>query len=183
MVSDLVCTAMNDREVQITLEMKKCRYFNGLGFGTDNHGKLCEAGVNYRELVGGDTIGWTTAIPCLGGMFRKAKDRLMVPCTKFATLTRDEAEELVDRQNATFADVLSKLAAGEDVPSVIVCGRRTRDGECPTSTDGKCPSCGGELMPVYGIGSGYGGIGGYNVCTNEDCTADGVYDFVKDTGE
>jgi len=166
-----------DREDEIRLEMTRCRHFTGI-----QHDK-CEAEINYRQLVGGDDFGWALAIPCLGGNGRKPKDRSMVSCASYSVVTREEAEKIVDESRAHVTDVLRRIAAGEDVPGVIVCGGRTQpdEKECPQSVDGKCSKCGADVESIYGIGSGYGGIGGYSFCTNEDCGE--IHDFVEDTGE
>lgn len=191
---------MDEREIEIRSEMLGCKHFNGIGgflpgFDEDENGepkarwddaKTCEAGVCYRTLVGGEErAGWVTALPCLADKFaRKPGDREIVPCEKFQQATYEEAAAEVDQRNAHIAEVLAKIEAGKDVRGVLVCGQRTQpEGkECPQSVDGKCPKCGGDLMSVYGLGSGYGGIGGYSVCYSEtaDTGCGEVCDFVSD---
>lgn len=179
---------MDDREVQVVLKMRKCRFFNGIQHDT------CSAGVNYRELVGGADPGWALGIPCLGDADDAGRRwtatkrpgagmRAVVPCLKMDTPLRAEAEREVDESNTYIADVVRRLDAGEDVPGVVVCGRRTQPEErkCPQSVDGKCSLCGSPVDSIYGLGSGYGGIGGYSYCTSEDCGE--VHDFVEDNGE
>jgi hypothetical protein len=188
-----------EREKEIADEMATCKHFNGIGgfrpLGPDddqarwNDDKACEAGVVYREHVGGPMFGWVNALPCHGSRFRAVTDpRPVVPCAKFCAPTREEAEREVDERRAHMDDVLRRLEAGEDVPGVIICGGRTEpEGkECPQSEDGKCPNCGATtLFAIYGLGSGYGGIGAYSIC-HDDATGEGcgtVCDFVEDDGD
>src|ERR1041384_5147462 len=118
-MSDVI--ELSDREVEVRAEMRKCKYFNGIQHD------MCLAGVNYRELVGGEDLGWALGIPCLGdadkdgkrwmGSSRKAAGtRSVVECDKRETPTREQAEKDVDESNAHVADVLRRIEAGEDVP-------------------------------------------------------------------
>lgn len=54
------------------------------------------------------------------------------------------------------------------------------ESECPKSSDdGKCPDCKVEVEGIYGLGSGYGGIGVYNYCP--ECGV--AYDYTEDRSE
>lgn len=44
-----------------------CKHFNGIGLSLrkgDGGDKCCDAGINYRDLVGHTESGWETQLPC-----------------------------------------------------------------------------------------------------------------------
>lgn len=60
----------------------RCAHYNG----TIND--CCEAGINYRQHVGGPDYGWATRLPCLE---RRGLD--VVPCDKCREPTPEEIAE------------------------------------------------------------------------------------------
>jgi len=62
----------------------RCRHFTGA------QNKTCRAGLNYRELVSGDEIGWMARIPCLPESPLRKEPR--AKCDKYADYTDAELE-------------------------------------------------------------------------------------------
>jgi hypothetical protein len=60
-----------------------CRFFNGTV-----HDK-CDAGVNYRQLVGGPDVGWLTRLPC----HKKYRIDGYATCDKFTEPNEKEIAE------------------------------------------------------------------------------------------
>ena len=68
----------------------KCVHFNGLPFRIDeDYGKCCDAGVNYRALVGGSDFGWMARTPCTKTTLSKD----VVLCDKYRDPTPEEIKE------------------------------------------------------------------------------------------
>ncbi len=120
------------REDDVQRRMTTCRHFNGIQHPT------CEAGVNYRVLVGGDDCGWALHTPCHA-------DSTDVQCNRYATITREEAIRERDEDDTHVADVVARLERGENVPGVITCRREDmepwidddRESDCDTVGEGR----------------------------------------------
>jgi hypothetical protein len=65
-----------------------CRYYTG-AINPRGNG-CCDAGVNYRELVGGDSFGWVRRLPCSKVL---RDDATAVTCAKFQLPTPEEVAE------------------------------------------------------------------------------------------
>lgn len=66
-----------------------CKHFNGIGISLrkgDSGDKSCDAGVNYRQLVGNDDAGWSNRLPC----YKKWSCENTVACDKFEEPTPEE---------------------------------------------------------------------------------------------
>lgn len=63
-----------------------CKYFTG-AFQNEE----CDAGVNYRGLVGGDQFGWLTRLPCCPNGSRHNAEQA-AKCDKYTGVTAEEAE-------------------------------------------------------------------------------------------
>jgi len=74
-------------EREILHEMNSCTHFTGI------QNKLCKAGINIRELVGGADFGWAVRIPCL------VKDGCEVVCKSRKLPSREQAELIVSESN------------------------------------------------------------------------------------
>jgi hypothetical protein len=54
-------------------------------------GPACKQGINYRELVGGDPVGWVTRLPCSAVM--EPRNGAKVSCDKHQLPTPEEIAE------------------------------------------------------------------------------------------
>lgn len=116
----------------------ECRFFNGVGL---DHDKCCEAGVNYRALVGGPDHGWVRRIPCLEGT--KALPRIdPVDCSKRVLMTQEEHAQREKETREIIDEALAKMARGE-CPH---CGKPSE----PSKVVGRCryAACGHRLGQV-----------------------------------
>lgn len=85
--------------------MSECRHFNGIQHDT------CKAGVNYRQLIGGDDLGWALKIPCMPHLKMKHAKEPKVPCEKYCVMTKEEAEHFAEDAINTHAKAfLSRVA-------------------------------------------------------------------------
>lgn len=91
----------------VTRRLRACRYFTGLGFSDDR--KACEAGVVYREHVGGDDLGWALRAPCIDDPKRKPD---MVSCPLRVPYTREEAEAEERKWDERWQETLRKMNNG-----------------------------------------------------------------------
>jgi len=111
------------REHNIQVAMLKCRHFNGV------QNKVCEAGVNYDDVV---------PIPCIG--YRPGETVKQAECDKKSCWTREEAvknEEEATKRTATF--LLALHAASEAAKTLGL--KKGRGGAGTT----ECPICKGVL--------------------------------------
>lgn len=119
----------------------ECRFFNGLGFGAGERAKCCEAGINYRELVGGPDFGWARRIPCLDGS--PSLPRLdPVPCSRRVLMTQEEHAEREKETRALIDQVCARMAAG-------LCPHCSKPIE-PSTVHGRCRygACGHRIGQV-----------------------------------
>lgn len=81
---------MMDLRAQLIASARdKCRHFNGTIHET------CQAGVNYRALVGGPDLGWGLRLPC-GLRLPAGKVGDPVACEQRAIYTEDELSQRAD---------------------------------------------------------------------------------------
>lgn len=97
-----------------------CRHFTGCQNGT------CEAGVNYRDLVGGEDFGWMARTPCIPDS--PLNKEPMAKCDFYQVLT---PEEIAARDAETEAHTKAMIAA---LQAIRKDGKDR--GEVP------CPKCG-----------------------------------------
>lgn len=88
-------------EQQIRDEMNGCIHFKGIQHD------LCGAGVNMRELVGGDDFGWAMRIPCL----LIDSFTCTVTCAFRELPTREQAEATVAKHNLQFERTMKAVEA------------------------------------------------------------------------
>lgn len=55
--------------------------------------KICGAGVNLRQHVGGPDLGWGCRIPCIKRQFNEDRPAEKVPCEKYTEPTSQQIEE------------------------------------------------------------------------------------------
>jgi hypothetical protein len=96
-----------DRERRLRKLTTDCQHFRGIQHTT------CEAGVNMRELVGGDDHGWAARAPCLPSL-----DTPAVTCPKFKTRTKEEAEKVL---------VDSDKRLGDTRTAIVACSRDAKE--------------------------------------------------------
>lgn len=80
--------------------LNKCRHFNGIVNDS------CRAGVNYRQLVGGDDDGWAARLPCF------VDENSAVSCSELSLRTEAEARKEVEEKDARVQVFLKQLADG-----------------------------------------------------------------------
>ena len=145
------------REKEKTRRIKqiqsKCIHFTGIQHET------CKAGVNYREIVGGEDLGWAIRTPC----FEDNKE-CVVTCNhrEFPTYAEAQAEE--DRQEAAMERFwLACNAAHEDAEAKGF--KRGNGGRssmpCPIA------GCSGQLN--YSVASVNGHM--HAACTRSGCVS------------
>lgn len=132
-----------------------CRHFNGVQHG------CCKAGVNYRELIGGPDIGWALKIPCHGKqIFSHAKEPI-VPCDKFNSMGKEEAERyaelVINRHEITIG---AMLAAQKHATSLGLKKGNGGRGEMP------CPACKTGTLR-YSVASVNGHM--HAACSDQTC--------------
>lgn len=112
-----------------------CKYFNGV------QNKVCDAGVNYRELVGGPDAGWCRRMPC------HKSDGSSVVCEKRQDPTASEIAE-----HRAMID-----AAMDRMKKVFPLISRVKREHKGTSWKGveACPVCGGRLHMTHAATNGH----------------------------
>lgn len=106
-----------EMERRVQVEMNRCVHFTGIG------NKTCNAGVNYREMIGGPDLGWAKHLPCL------ADDGSSVVCAHAQFPSETEARADVDRREARTVEFLEQIAAGT-CPTCKIPVRQTQVGHC-----------------------------------------------------
>lgn len=129
-----------------------CRFFNGSW-----HNKTCKAGVNYRELVGGDDMGWVTRLPCHEDSEAKCGDK--ATCDKRQEPTDDEvAESEIEIKKHIDRFLLT-------LPLIAAMKKKYRKKDAQEVVE--CPVCKGNLHLSI---SGYNGHV-WGKCETENCLA------------
>ena len=114
-------------------DRSKCVHFNGTMYAR------CAAGVNYRTLAGGPTLGWATRLPC----WEHDSPPGTVSCDKLRYPTEEEALASATATVAAMDEHFAKLNNGE-CPR---CGSESRRlvGRCAY-----CTVCGARLGQTAG---------------------------------
>jgi len=97
-------TKKQRHEEYVQSEMGKCVHFRGI-----QHAE-CKAGINLREIVGGDDLGWAARLPCL----LMDREKCMVTCASRRLPTREEAEAEVEKHNKSMARTLMAIGAAHE---------------------------------------------------------------------
>ena len=118
---------------KLTMYRDECRHFNGIGLG--GQAKRCDAGVDYRALVGGPALGWACRIPCLD-------EPTAVRCDRRELLTQAEHTERHAKMDAAVTAALARLGAG----NCPTCGKTIE----PSAVVGRCRygACGHRIGQV-----------------------------------
>ena len=135
--------------------MKKdnCKYFNGTACTT------CDAGVNYRELVGGNEWGWAVRLPCLAS-FRKRTTTQTVTCDKY----QEPTDEEIAKEKAAFeASCERMIKVGPLVRRI----KQENKGKSATGSDA-CPACNSGKIR-WSIAGSNGHV--HMVCSTKNCIA------------
>ena len=145
-------TREQQREKRIKREMETCVHFTGI------QQKKCQAGIVYRDLVGGPDFGWACKIPCTMA-YPDEKDR--VECASRQTPTYEQAEKEVDKSEARMKVTLRVIReTHEDAKKNGLGIGHGGSGKLP------CTSC-GEGSIHYSVASVNGHIHGR--CSKEGC--------------
>lgn len=83
--------------VEAEQRRNKCRHFRGAD-------KPCGVGIELREHVGGDSVGWMLRIPCL----TTERSYIQKPCKQHVALTREE----IDAENARTEEAIADFISG-----------------------------------------------------------------------
>jgi hypothetical protein len=143
-----------DHELTIKRETNSCRFY--LGTQHEN----CEAGINYRALVGGPDWGWGTRLPCLGFLF-EPKGGERATCDKRQCWTVEEAETREAEHTRRLESVMAAMSAARKHATAH--GFKKNHGgngemPCPVCTDGTLR---------YSVASYNGHLWG--ACSTESC--------------
>ncbi len=128
-----------DKSNLIKTQEAKCKYMTGLMCGGST---VCKAGVDVRELVGGDNFGWLARIPC------NTINETDIVCDKFCVKTQQE----LDEEDSEWKKLLNKIQLIDPLVAQLK-DKFYKKGEDATGFE-ICPACKGNL--VWGI-SGYNG--------------------------
>lgn len=128
----------------------KCVHYNG----TVNN--CCEAGVNYRQMVGGENLGWAIRTPCF------ADHVTTIACDKLRLPT---AEEIAADKKAV-QDSLDKFGKAREA-IVAALGGPWKKGTPGASGSTVCPNCQGTLH--YSRAGSNGHI--HARCSTANCVA------------
>jgi hypothetical protein len=142
---------MTKLEARVKWHMNYCIHFDG-------RSDVCKAGINVRQLVGGETMGWGLRTPCLAD-----HKECVVTCDNREFPTREaaevEAKELEDRADRVLKSI---KAAHEDAKT-----KGFKKGSGGKSSL-PCPSgCGGTLHYTVASYDGHMHAG----CTTEGCVS------------
>lgn len=83
-----------------------CKHFTGI------QNKTCKAGISYRELCGGENLGWAVRIPC----FARFSVPPTVLCHKKIAVTKEDEAAMATVRARTIA---SKARLGEGAHEVV----------------------------------------------------------------
>lgn len=103
--------------------LKRCRHFNGI------QNTECRAGINYRQMVGGDDFGWAARLPCF------IDENSAVSCALISLRTEAEARKEVEEKDARVQVFLKQLANGI-CPTCKVQVKQRQVGHCVYGTCG-----------------------------------------------
>lgn len=106
-----------------------CKHFNGIQHD------VCEAGINYRELVGNER-GAIRCLPCLPktNSLGPLPGMDYVDCPKLEYMTREEAEQQETESEAELARVLAAIANSE----CPTCGKQVVKKQVGPCVYGSC---------------------------------------------
>lgn len=119
----------------------------------------CAAGVNLRKLVGGETLGWATRLPCLRVFDAKNGER--VTCDQFRAPTKEELDAFEKKFQAHSLNATRAAAAIIEHAN----GKRGVSGKFP------CPVCTSGTLHYA--------ISGYNGHKRAKCTTEGCVNFIE----
>lgn len=126
------------------LKKGTCLHFNGI------QNKLCEKGVNYRKLVGGEDFGMAVRTPC----FKKHKSS--INCDLYQDPTIEQIKEDEDSWN-TAIERLQKV-----LPLLVKLKEENPNGGSGTQ---ECPCCNKDLQWSISSINNHGRL----VCESENC--------------
>jgi hypothetical protein len=141
-----------------------CRHYNG-AINPRSNG-VCDAGVNYRDLVGGDIAGWVTRLPCCA---MGARGGEKVVCAKHSLPTAEEVAE-------------SKRRSDESIRKFMVAySGKVREWREANKWDRKNPKAASGEVPceVCGTGKILLSMAAYNGHVWGKCTTDGCVSWVE----
>lgn len=129
--------------------MKKevCIHFNGV---LNAEVELCGGGVNYRELVGGEDLGWVIRTPC----FKSHETN--IKCSLYTEPTDEQLKEYEDSWNKA----LDRIEIAISLLTIL-------KEENPEGGSGiqKCPCCSKKLHWSISSVNNHGRL----VCESENC--------------
>lgn len=97
-------TKEEQREYRIKREMQTCVHFSGI------QNEKCAAGINIREIVGGDDFGWAARLPC----FLDTQEVCTAICPSRQFPSREQAEKEVSDSEAATSRTLSVLRSAHE---------------------------------------------------------------------
>jgi hypothetical protein len=118
-----------------------CLHFNGI------QNDKCDHGVNYRELVGGDDLGWGKRTPC----FKKHGSQIKCESMEYPSKEAIEKyeKESAERQKFMLAAIALIQKETKVTPNISPVMDNSKTGSHGYI---KCPACGSKLH--YSIAGG-----------------------------
>lgn len=135
-----------------------CRHYNGT-VGGDK--ACCNAGIDYRRVVGGPDAGWVGRLPCIP--FSDARQE-PAHCGNYATRTDVEIAE----QRREFEAAIERM---EKVTPTIAYIKETYKGKS-TSGTARCPACGEPKALRWSISGSRGHV-------HMNCMTPGCISFME----
>lgn len=126
-----------------------CIHYNGV-YNPMIKPNVCEKGIAYRELVGGENSGWIIRLPCF-----KSHDT-NIKCELYLEPTTEELNQWEKKQDEHVNRMLASLPLLEKLKSQ---NKKGGSGTC------ECPLCKGELNWSISPTNNHGRL----VCETENC--------------
>lgn len=132
----------------MTHKIGNCRNYNGECYRDGD----CDAGINVRQLVGGEDAGWLQRIPCFAG-----KEDCTCSCDSFESYTQAD----LDREDAEYEAWMAKFRLTGPIIAQV---KREHKGESWSGVV-ECPVCQGKLHMSHAAYNGHV----HGKCETENC--------------
>lgn len=131
------------------MQKEVCIHYNGV-YNPMIKPNVCEKGIAYRELVGGENSGWIIRLPC----FKEHKTD--IKCELYLEPTSEQLKEWEDK----WEKELEKVEIAMSLLGILK--EENPDGGSGTQ---KCPCCRKELLWSISPTNNHGRL----VCETENC--------------
>lgn len=131
-----------------------CRHYRGT---VQN---VCAAGINLRDLVGGEDLGWCTRLPCVE-ILRERANGPTAECQSFSPHTPEEEAQKKVETKKLIDESMRRMKALKPLWNRIKAEHRNKNGSGVET----CPVCRGK---IYWTHSSYNGHCSFQ-CETEGC--------------